>query len=92
MEQLTLQVEGMSCGHCVNAIESSVKELNGVEQVKVQLAEGTVEVTIDSSVVTLKDIVAVIEDQDTMFNNYFRYGNKSYFIGSTIYFANNYTS
>ncbi|TKH89794.1 heavy-metal-associated domain-containing protein, partial [Bacillus cereus] len=52
MEQLTLQVEGMSCGHCVNAIESSVKELNGVEQVKVQLAEGTVEVTIDSSAVT----------------------------------------
>ncbi|HDR7354002.1 copper chaperone CopZ [Bacillus wiedmannii] len=63
MEQLTLQVEGMSCGHCVNSIESSVNELNGVEQVKVQLAEGTVEVTIDSSVVTLKDIVAVIEDQ-----------------------------
>ncbi|KAB2456864.1 copper chaperone CopZ [Bacillus sp. CH126_4D] len=63
MEQLTLQVEGMSCGHCVNSIESSVKELNGVEQVKVQLAEGTVEVTIDSPVVTLKDIVAVIEDQ-----------------------------
>ncbi|MGE7880620.1 copper chaperone CopZ [Bacillus sp. NPDC094077] len=63
MEQLTLKVEGMSCGHCVNSIEGSVKELNGVEQVKVQLAEGTVEVTIDSSVVTLKDIVAVIEDQ-----------------------------
>ncbi|CAH2462675.1 MULTISPECIES: copper chaperone CopZ [Bacillus] len=63
MEQLTLKVEGMSCGHCVNSIESNVKELNGVEQVKVQLAEGTVEVTIDSSVVTLKDIVVVIEDQ-----------------------------
>lgn len=63
MEQLTLKVEGMSCGHCVNSIEGSVKELNGVERVKVQLAEGTVEVTIDSSVVTLKDIVAVIEDQ-----------------------------
>ncbi|WHY27550.1 copper chaperone CopZ [Bacillus wiedmannii] len=63
MEQLTLKVEGMSCGHCVNSIESSVKEINGVEQVKVQLAEGTVEVTIDSSVVTLKDVVAVIEDQ-----------------------------
>ncbi|PEN33483.1 copper chaperone CopZ [Bacillus toyonensis] len=63
MEQLTLKVEGMSCEHCVNSIESSVKELNGVEQVKVQLAEGTVEVTIDSSAITLKDIVAVIEDQ-----------------------------
>ncbi|MFZ3196726.1 MAG: cation transporter, partial [Bacillus mycoides] len=33
MEQLTLKVEGMSCGHCVNSIESNVKELNGVEQV-----------------------------------------------------------
>ncbi|MFE6135678.1 copper chaperone CopZ [Bacillus sp. NPDC057893] len=63
MEQLTLQVEGMSCGHCVNSIESNVKELNGVEQVKVQLAEGTVEVTIDSSIITLKDIVSVIEEQ-----------------------------
>ncbi|MGG0299587.1 copper chaperone CopZ [Bacillus albus] len=63
MEQLTLQVEGMSCGHCVNSIEGSVKKLQGVEQVKVQLAEGTVEVTIDSSAVTLKDIIAVIEEQ-----------------------------
>ncbi|MFJ8352954.1 copper chaperone CopZ [Bacillus paramycoides] len=63
MEQLTLKVEGMSCGHCVNSIESNVKELNGVEQVKVQLAEGTVEITIDSSIITLKDIVSVIEDQ-----------------------------
>ncbi|KFN01303.1 heavy-metal-associated domain protein [Bacillus clarus] len=25
MEQLTLKVEGMSCGHCVNSIEESVK-------------------------------------------------------------------
>ncbi|WP_433770090.1 copper chaperone CopZ [Bacillus wiedmannii] len=63
MEQLTLKVEGMSCGHCVNSIESNVKELDGVQQVKVQLAEGTVEVTIDSSIITLKDIVNVIEDQ-----------------------------
>ncbi|PEY41215.1 copper resistance protein CopZ [Bacillus cereus] len=63
MEQLTLQVEGMSCGHCVNAIEESVAALNGVEQVKVHLDEGTVEVKIDSSVVTLKDIIVAIEDQ-----------------------------
>jgi copper chaperone len=63
MEQLTLKVEGMSCGHCVNSIEGSVKELNGVEQVKVQLAEAIVEVTINPSIVTLKDIVVAIEDQ-----------------------------
>ncbi|HEK9102297.1 copper chaperone CopZ [Bacillus pfraonensis] len=63
MEKLTLKVEGMSCGHCVNSIEGSVKGLNGVEQVKVHLAAGTVEVEMDSSIVTLKDIIVVIEDQ-----------------------------
>jgi copper chaperone len=31
MEQTTLKVEGMSCGHCVKAVESSVGELAGVK-------------------------------------------------------------
>ena len=32
MEQLTLKVEGMSCGHCVNSIESNVKELTALSK------------------------------------------------------------
>ncbi|EEL51148.1 MULTISPECIES: copper chaperone CopZ [Bacillus cereus group] len=63
MENVTLQVEGMSCGHCVNSIEGNVGALNGVENVKVHLDKGTVEVKFDSSVITLKDILVEIEDQ-----------------------------
>ena len=46
MEQVTLKVNGMSCGHCVKAVEGSVGELEGVNSVKVDLASGTVAVAI----------------------------------------------
>ena len=29
-----LKVEGMSCNHCVNSIETSVGELTGIQQSK----------------------------------------------------------
>jgi copper chaperone len=45
METITLKVEGMSCNHCVNSIEGSVGKLQGVSGVKVNLDQGTVEVS-----------------------------------------------
>ncbi|MFZ5351639.1 MAG: heavy-metal-associated domain-containing protein [Bacillota bacterium] len=30
-------IEGMSCGHCVKHVEEALKELAGVEEVKVNL-------------------------------------------------------
>lgn len=63
MENTTLNVEGMSCQHCVNSIETNVGELNGVNSVKVHLDAGTVDVTFDTEKVVLKDITEVIEDQ-----------------------------
>ncbi len=57
-----LKVEGMSCGHCVNSIESSVGELEGVSSVKVDLASNQVTVQYDNAE-TLKKIKETIEDQ-----------------------------
>jgi len=57
-----LKVEGMSCGHCVNSIESSVGELNGVSSVKVDLANHEVTVEYDNEE-TLSQIKETIEDQ-----------------------------
>lgn len=57
-----LKVEGMSCGHCVNSIESSVGELTGVSSVKVDLAKNDVTVEYDNAE-TLKQVKATIEDQ-----------------------------
>lgn len=63
MEQITLQVQGMSCGHCVNSIEGSVGELTGVASVKVHLGEGKVEVAFDANKVSLENIKNTIEEQ-----------------------------
>ncbi|QGQ47938.1 copper chaperone CopZ [Metabacillus sediminilitoris] len=63
METVTLKVEGMSCNHCVNAIESNVGKLQGVSNVKVNLDNGTVEVSFDSSEVSKEAMIDVIEDQ-----------------------------
>jgi copper chaperone len=38
-------VQGMTCGHCVNAVSAEVGALPGVSQVDVDLTTGTVTVT-----------------------------------------------
>jgi copper chaperone len=63
MEIATLKVEGMSCNHCVNAIESNVGKLQGVSNVKVSLDNGTVEVSFDRSKVSKEAMIDVIEEQ-----------------------------
>jgi copper chaperone len=63
MENVTLNVTGMSCGHCVKAIEGSVGELNGVQSVKVNLDSGKVDVSYNSSEITLETIKETIDDQ-----------------------------
>ncbi|HLR02286.1 MAG TPA: copper chaperone CopZ [Virgibacillus sp.] len=62
MKQETLQVQGMSCGSCVNKVEGNVGQLNGVESVNVQLSDGKVDVTFNESTIDLKDIEKTIED------------------------------
>ncbi|WP_172253520.1 copper ion binding protein [Saccharibacillus deserti] len=61
MQTTTLNVEGMSCNHCVQAVEGAVKEA-GAEG-KVDLGAKTVDISYDESAVNLDTIKAAIEDQ-----------------------------
>ncbi|PAF22114.1 heavy metal transport/detoxification protein [Terribacillus saccharophilus] len=63
MEKVTLNVQGMSCAHCVNSIEGNVGQLDGVDTVKVNLDEAKVDVAYDSDKVGLEEIKEVIEEQ-----------------------------
>ncbi len=63
MEKVTLNVQGMSCGHCVKAVEGSVGELEGVSNVTVHLENGTVDVEYNAEAVTLETIKETIDDQ-----------------------------
>ena len=63
MEQVTLNVKGMSCGHCVKSIEGSVGALDGIEQVSVNLQEGLVNISFHQDKVTIEQIKETIDDQ-----------------------------
>lgn len=61
MQNILLQVQGMSCGHCANSIEGAVKKLGAAA--KVNLQAGHVEVTYDENKLTPEAIKQTIEEQ-----------------------------
>jgi len=61
-ETKTLNVEGMSCMHCVNAVKNSVGSLPGISKVDVDLAGKKVAVIYDPGKVNIEKIKDKIED------------------------------
>ncbi|MNN01564.1 Copper chaperone CopZ [compost metagenome] len=61
MNTITLQVEGMSCGHCVNSIEKALESAGAAG--RVDLASKTVEVQYDEAQISVQALKEVIEDQ-----------------------------
>jgi copper chaperone len=62
-QTLNLNVEGMSCQHCVHTVKSSVAVLAGVDKVDVSLEKKMVTVGFDPGVTSLQTITTAIEDQ-----------------------------
>ena len=63
MEKITLQVEGMSCEHCENAVQNAVRELAGIKEVNADAQKKQAVVEYDSSMTTTEEIKARIEEQ-----------------------------
>ncbi|GAB3885933.1 heavy-metal-associated domain-containing protein [Kibdelosporangium lantanae] len=47
MSESTYIVTGMTCGHCVSSVTEEIGEINGVQDVQVDLSTGNVTVTSD---------------------------------------------
>lgn len=61
MKNVILQVEGMSCQHCVNAVEGALKEIGASGTV--DLPNKQVTVSFDENTTTMKTIKEAIEEQ-----------------------------
>ncbi|GAK07331.1 copper chaperone CopZ [Geomicrobium sp. JCM 19038] len=59
----TFSVQGMSCNHCVQAIETSIGQLDGVTNVDVDLNKHQVGVDYNEKTISKQAIVEEIEDQ-----------------------------
>jgi copper ion binding protein len=61
MVDTTYQVRGMTCGHCVSAVSAEVGAIEGVRDVRVDLATGRVTVSSEQPVDTESVRAAVDE-------------------------------
>jgi copper chaperone len=63
MEKSIINVEGMSCEHCVKAVTGAVGGMAGVRSVEVDLPGKIVTVVYDGAKTDLEQIKHEIEDQ-----------------------------
>ena len=63
MTKITLNVEGMSCSHCVNAVKNALTALGGVSEVEVDLERKTATLEYSADEVTLERIIEAIEEE-----------------------------
>ena len=60
VDEITLQVPGMSCGHCEHAVRTEVAKVAGVESVSVDL--GTKDVVVRGTGLVKADLVEAVAE------------------------------
>ena len=61
MERMTLNIDGMTCSHCVHAVKKALEGVNGVRVDDVQVGAATV--TFDAGVANENAIAEAIADE-----------------------------
>ena len=61
MAAYDLKIEGMTCGHCVRAVEEALRDVRGVRSVTVEIGRAHVETEDD---VTLEQLVEAVEEEE----------------------------
>ena len=60
MRQATLHIEGMSCGHCLNAVNRALSAVPGVTIDAVRI--GRADVSYDDTAATISDLEAAVAE------------------------------
>ena len=61
MQNVTLEITGMSCGHCVAAVKGALGRVDGVQVQEVKVGSATV--AYDPRTVTAERIAQAVEDE-----------------------------
>ncbi|MBU6391177.1 MAG: cation transporter [Planctomycetota bacterium] len=60
-EEVTLKVNGMTCGACENAVKSALLKVNGVKDAEVSHAEGKAVVKVEGGKAKTNELINAIE-------------------------------
>lgn len=59
MSQVTLEVKGMSCQHCVKAVKGALEGVSGVSNAEVDLEKGTA--VVSGEEIEVPELVSAVE-------------------------------
>lgn len=62
-ESMVIEVAGMMCGHCETSVRKALEKIDGIDQAQASFEEGTVVLTLSSSV-DENLIREAVEDED----------------------------
>jgi len=62
LQELNFHVTGMTCGHCVNAVKSAIEELEGIQNVQLELASGKGVLRINNLEVSVEQILNQVNE------------------------------
>lgn len=63
MAEVTLKVDGMSCGHCVAAVTTGLQRVDGVQDASVDLEAGSAQVRYDEERAGVEALVNAVEEE-----------------------------
>lgn len=63
MLKISIPISGMTCGHCVKAVNSALSNLKGMKQVSVSLESNSASVEFDENILSLGEIKKVISEE-----------------------------
>lgn len=63
MSRTVLKVEGMTCGHCVQAVTSALRQAEGVSDAQVDLQAGRATVEYDEARTQPQTLAGVVSEQ-----------------------------
>ena len=62
MANVTLKIDGMTCGGCVKSVTRVLSETDGVKSTNVDLASASAVVEFDDSKTNVAALISVVED------------------------------
>ena len=62
MSEITLNIEGMTCGHCQMSVAKALKDVKGVKEVEVNLQTNTAKIVYKDGKTAGDILIKAVED------------------------------
>lgn len=63
MENATLKITGMTCGHCVAAVKRTLDQIDGVQNTEVSLTPNEAKISFDPNETNINTLINAITEE-----------------------------